>query len=155
VLIILILFRDRLVEYGFHPGDWRTGLRWTIGLFLVAVPLLYLAARTPAMASYYDQGSRTVGQILGTSGWEFLFRGFILFGLYRSIGPTAIVVQAVPFAMAHIGKPELETLSTVFGGLVFGWLAWKARSFLYPFLLHWLVNTFVILVAVGAIAWPG
>lgn len=160
LLFIVLLFRDPPAKYGFRIGNWRTGLKWGVGLFALAVPLLYLSARTPAMVSYYTQGSRTIAQILGTSaldllGWEFLFRGFILFGLYRLMGPSAIVAQAVPFALVHIGKPELETLSTIFGGILFGWLAWKAQSFVYPYLLHWLVNTFVILVAMGAIAWPG
>ncbi len=159
ILIILIAFRQSPAEYGFRLGDWRRGLKWTLIFFAIGLPILYMAARTPAMSGYYAQGARTVSDVLGTSaldlfGWEFLFRGFILFGLLRVVGPSAVILQAVPFAMAHIGKPELETLSTIFGGILFGWLAWRSKSFLYPFLLHWLINTFVILTAMGIIAWP-
>jgi membrane protease YdiL (CAAX protease family) len=159
LLIILVFFRQSPAAYGFRLGDWRAGLKWTLIFFAVGLPILFFSARTPAMSSYYAQAERTVSEVLGTSaldlfGWEFLFRGFILFGLYRVVGPSAIILQAVPFAMAHIGKPELETLSTVFGGILFGWLAWRSKSFLYPFLLHWLINTFVILTAMGIIAWP-
>lgn len=159
LLIILIFFRQSPGEYGFRLGDWRAGLKWTSIFIAIGLPILYLSAQTPAMSGYYAQGSRTVSDVLGTSaldlfGWEFLFRGFILFGLYRVIGPSAVIVQAVPFAMAHIGKPEPETLSTVFGGILFGWLAWRSKSFLYPFLLHWLINTFVILTAMGVILLP-
>jgi len=53
--------------------------------------------------------------------------------------------------MAHIGKPEIETLSTIFGGFAFGWVAWRTRSFLYPFLIHWFISTFIILVSAGVI----
>jgi membrane protease YdiL (CAAX protease family) len=160
LLIIVVLFRQSPTEYGFRLGEWRPGLKWSLGLFALSTPLLFLAARTPAMANYYGQGSRGLAQVLGTTaldlfGWEFMFRGFLLFGLYRAIGPSAILVQAVPFAMAHIGKPELETLTTTFGGVLFGWLAWRSKSFLYPFLLHWLISVFVILTAMGVIAWPG
>jgi membrane protease YdiL (CAAX protease family) len=159
LLIILIGFRQSPAVYGFRLGDWRTGLKWTLIFLAVGLPILYLSARTPAMSSYYAQGTRTVSEVLGTSaldlfGWEFLFRGFILFGLLRVVGPSAVLLQAVPFAMAHIGKPELEALSTIFGGILFGWLAWRSKSFLFPFLLHWLINTFVILTAMGVIAWP-
>jgi membrane protease YdiL (CAAX protease family) len=159
LMIIVILFRQSPAEYGFRLGDWRTGLKWAVGLFALGIPILFFSARTPTMSSYYAQGSRTLSQVLGTSavdlfGWEFLFRGFILFGLLRVVGPSAVLIQAVPFAMAHIGKPELETLSTIFGGTLFGWLAWRSNSFLYPYLLHWLVNTFVVLTAMGVIAWP-
>jgi membrane protease YdiL (CAAX protease family) len=60
-------------------------------------------------------------------------------------------LQAVPFVIAHIGKPEVETLSTIFGGFAFGWVAWRTRSFVYPFLIHWYIATFTILVAGGAL----
>ena len=84
-------------------------------------------------------------------GWEFFFRGFILWTYVRSFGPDGLWLQAVPFALAHIGKPSIETFSTIFGGFAFGWLAYRTRSFLYPFLLHWFVDTFAILVAAGAL----
>ena len=82
-------------------------------------------------------------------GWEFFFRGFILFAFVRKFGAEAFWLQAVPFALAHIGKPEIETLSTIFGGFAFGWVAYRTRSFVYPFLIHWFVASFTIVVAAG------
>ena len=84
-------------------------------------------------------------------GWEFFFRGWILFGYARKFGAEALWLQAVPFALAHIGKPEIETLSTIFGGFAFGWVAWRTRSFLYPFLIHWYIATLIILVSAGVL----
>jgi membrane protease YdiL (CAAX protease family) len=52
--------------------------------------------------------------------------------------------------VAHFGKPELEALSCIFGGSAFGYVAWRTRSFLYPFLIHWFLATFTILMASGA-----
>ena len=46
-------------------------------------------------------------------------------------------------------KPEVETLSTIFGGFAFGWVAWRTKSFLYPFLIHWFIATLIIIVAAG------
>jgi membrane protease YdiL (CAAX protease family) len=79
-----------------------------------------------------------------------MFRGWILFGYARRFGAEALWLQAVPFALAHIGKPPLETLSTIFGGFLFGWVAYRTRSFLYPFLIHMFVYSFTVLVAVSA-----
>ncbi len=154
LLIILLIFRDRPSAYGFTFGNWREGLLWTFVLALLAAPIMVFVGRSPAMVSYYASVERPVGDVLLNSaidlvGWEFVFRGFILFGLLRVAGPNAILLQAVPFAMAHIGKPELETLSTIFGGTIFGILAWRGRSFVYPFVLHWFVNILVILTAMG------
>lgn len=152
LLTILAVFRDRPSDYGFTLGDWRQGLKWTGIIVLVAAPVLAIAARSPAMIDYYSRFPVDPGQLLPTVtldliGWEFLFRGFLLFGLMRVIGPTAVLVQAIPFALAHLGKPEVETLSTIFGGTLFGWVAWRSRSFVYPFLIHWFVYTFVVIVA--------
>lgn len=87
--------------------------------------------------------------LLDLFSWEFLFRGWLLFGFARKFGPEAIWLQAVPFALAHIGKPEIETLTTIFGGFIFGWVAWRTKSFVYPLLLHWFVGSFMIIVAAG------
>jgi membrane protease YdiL (CAAX protease family) len=113
---------------------------------------LILVARTPAMVQYYERYPEALTRLLPTAaldliGWEFFFRGFLLFGLMRVMGPTAVLAQAVPFALAHLGKPEAETITTIFGGALFGWLAWRTRSFLYPFLLHWFIYSLVIVVA--------
>ena len=73
-----------------------------------------------------------------------------MFLLARYLGPgPAIWLQAVPFAFMHLNKPEVETLSTIFGGAGFGFIAWRTRSFLYPFLIHWFIASFTMLIAIG------
>lgn len=155
LLIILLIFRDRPSDYGFGFGNWREGLLWTAGAIVALAPILFFSARTPAMVNYYVRSERSIGHVISISaldlfGWEFVFRGFILFGLARVAGPNAIFLQAVPFALAHMGKPELETMSTIFGGVGFGFVAWRTRSFVYPWLIHCFVSIFVILVAMAA-----
>ncbi len=103
------------------------------------------------MKDYYKSqvGGLPWNTFIDLFGWEFFFRGFILFAYARKFGPEALWLQAVPFALAHIGKPELETLSTIFGGFIFGWVGYRTRSFVYPFLIHWFVASFTIVVAAG------
>ncbi len=139
--VILLLFREHPREYGWRWGRWREGLAWTLGVAVVIAPLLWFVARTETMADYYQgrAGDLSVLGILYVNaadlfGWEFIWRGFMLFGLARVLGPgPAIMLQAVPFAFMHLAKPELEALSTIFGGAGFGFVAWRSRSFLYPF----------------------
>jgi membrane protease YdiL (CAAX protease family) len=105
------------------------------------------------MRSYYQSMLNPrlpVYTFLNLFGWEFLFRGWLLFGYARKLGAEALWLQAVPFAIAHFSKPEVETLSTIFGGFVFGWIAYRTKSFLYPFLIHWYIFTIVVLFAGGA-----
>jgi membrane protease YdiL (CAAX protease family) len=150
--IIVLVFRENPRDYGFQLGDWRTGLVLTIGSILFIAPVIYFLARTdPSMKSYYDWQLQSLpwATLVELFSWEFLFRGWLLFGYARFFGVEAIWLQAVPFALGHLGKPEVETLSTIFGGFIFGWIAYRTRSFLYPFIIHFFVLSFTILVAAG------
>ena len=152
--VILLLFRESPGRYGLGVGDWRAGLSLTAaGILLMAPVIWYLGTRDRSMAAYYEDQLRGLPwtTLLDLVGWEFFFRGWILFGYARRFGPEALWLQAVPFALAHVGKPEVETLSTIFGGFAFGWVAWRTRSFIYPFLIHWFIATFIILVAGGVV----
>ena len=150
--LILFVFRESPREYGMTLGDWKAGLTITLGGILLIAPVIwYLGNNDHSMSEYYKSFADGLpwNTFLDLIGWEFFFRGLILFGYARKFGAEALWLQAVPFALAHIGKPEIETLSTIFGGFAFGWVAWRTRSFLYPFLIHWFISTFIILVAAG------
>jgi CAAX protease family protein len=152
LIIILFLFRENPREYGFSLGDWKAGLVITlVGILVMAPVIWFLGKSDSSMADYYKPFLKGLPwtAFLDLIGWEFFFRGWILFGYARKFGAEALWLQAVPFALAHVSKPEVETLSTIFGGFAFGWIAWRTRSFLYPFLIHWFISTFIILVAAG------
>ncbi len=154
LFVILIIFRENPRNYGFSFGDWKLGITYTVlGILLMAPVIYYLGHGDASMKKYYDRF--LIGlpwtTFFDLLGWEFLFRGWILFAYARKFGHEALWLQAVPFAIAHISKPEIETLSTIFGGFAFGWVAWRTKSFIYPLLIHWFIGTFIILVAAGVI----
>lgn len=151
--VILFVFRENPVQYGMSFGDWKAGLLLTFAGIALIAPILWLVGRGGAMRLYYQSQLSGLpwNTFLDLFGWEFLFRGLILFSYARRFGPEALWLQAVPFALAHVGKPEVETLSTIFGGFAFGWVGYRTRSFVYPFLIHWFVASFTILVAAGVI----
>jgi len=150
MIVIIAIFRESPRDYGFTLGDWRAGLLFTLGGVIVMTPIIWrLGSQNAAMRDYYQpmRAGLPWNTFLDLIGWEFLFRGWMLFGYARKFGPEALWLQAVPFALAHIGKPEIETLSTIFGGFLFGWIAYRTRSFLYPFLIHWYIFSLVVYVA--------
>jgi membrane protease YdiL (CAAX protease family) len=159
MIVILLLFQERPADYGFKLGNWREGLLWVVGVCAVMAVILFFLARTPAMQAYYQAKARdhSVTYLIYITavdlwGWEFIWRGLLLFGLARVLGPgPAIFLQAVPFAFMHLGKPELETLSTIFGGAGFAFIAWRTGSFAYPVLIHWFIASFTMLVATGGV----
>lgn len=156
MVVILLLFRQSPRDFGFQLGNWREGLGWVLAVWLIMGVVLYFFTRTTSMQAYYlaRAPSQTATILWRTCvelfSWEFIWRGFLLFGLARYLGPgPAIFLQAVPFAFMHLGKPEIETLSTIFGGAGFGFIAWRTKSFIYPWLIHWFMAAFTLLLVAG------
>lgn len=81
-------------------------------------------------------------------GWEFLNRGFLLFGLEEKMGRWAILATAIPFALLHIGKPELEAYGSFLAAIALGWVALRARSFIPCAVLHWAVAATLDILAI-------
>jgi membrane protease YdiL (CAAX protease family) len=154
-LVIVLVFRKSPREYGFQFGDWRAGIGLTAIVIAIAAPILWFVARSSDdMVRYYAGNASPAAALitfLDLIGWEFFFRGFLLFGYARVFGAHALWLHAVPFALAHITKPPVETYSTIFGGFLFGLVAWRTRSFIYPFLIHWFISTFTIYAAASVV----
>ena len=143
-------FRHSLREYGLQWGDWKLGLTATAILFpVIAVAMLYPGSQTAEMRSVYpfdvNAGSslsaflrfEAVRGILFYTAWEFFFRGFMLFGLRKYVGDwLAICIQTLPSCLWHIGMPTGEIFSSIAGGILFGVMAVRTRSILWPWLLH-------------------
>ena len=73
-------------------------------------------------------------------GWEFLFRGFMLFGLEEKFKEGSIIIQMIPFVLLHFGKPEIETISKIFTGLLWGYICYRGKSFWPAYIMHIVVN---------------
>jgi membrane protease YdiL (CAAX protease family) len=71
---------------------------------------------------------------------EFFFRGFLLFGLARFIGPYAVYVAVIPYCMIHFGKPLPETIGAIIAGIVLGKMALASKSIFPGILIHCLVG---------------
>ncbi len=155
LIVILFVFQENPMDYGLRLGDWKAGLIITAAAILISAPILYWAVKvSSALQIFYAERFTSLFYfpiLVELIGWEFICRGFILFGYEKKFGANTLWLQAVPFALAHLGKPSLETFSTLFGGFAFGWVAWRTRSVLYPFLIHSFVTIFTILVASGKI----
>ena len=153
---ILLALREDPRRYGLGLGDGRRAAILGGLVTLVTVPAIAAIAALPAIRAWYAPSMTSGPEVLLTNlldlvPTELLLRGFVLFALLRAIGPLGVVVAVVPFVMVHIGKPDVEALSTLGGGLVFGWLNWRTGSIWASALYHGAIQTTVI---VAAAAWP-
>jgi membrane protease YdiL (CAAX protease family) len=156
--IVLVAFRDDPRDYGLSLGDWRKGLLYSAGGIVLMAVVIGGLAQLEEFTQYYARGAFAGGQPremlefalrqgIYMFSWEFIFRGYMLFGLKERFGSLAIWIQAIPFAIMHLGKPELETLSTIFGGAAFGYIDLKSRSILPSVVIHWAIYLMMVAFA--------
>ena len=153
LIIVALGFHDRPGRYGLRLGDWRWGAGLLVAGLLVMTPIIVALSGLDSFRAYYGGASVPFGVALLNNlaeliPAEFLLRGFLMFALWRRIGPLALIVVQVPFILTHIGKPDVELWSTFVGGAVFAWLDWRTGSILWSALGHVYVLT-LMLVAVG------
>ncbi len=152
LLVVLFAFRDRAGRYGLRVGDWRWGLGMSLVGMALMTPVVLLLAQDPGFAAFYAPSTARPADVALTAAIdlapsEFIFRGFLMFTLLRAMGPLGMVVAQLPFVFSHLNKPEIELLSTLFGGLVYGWVNWRTGSILWSILPHVYIVTLAILAS--------
>jgi hypothetical protein len=147
LLLVRFVLSEPLRAYGLTWGRPRAWSPWVAGLLVLAVPLLIGATRIPevhaAYPAYAEARSRPWLLVPSTLGfgsyglvWELFFRGFVVLGLRERIGFFAVLVQAVPCALLHAGKPGIEVLASFPAALLLGTLSYRTGSVLPGWLLH-------------------
>lgn len=142
--------RKRLPVYGFKAKGvtlWPYFI-----LLLMMVPLLYWAAYQPDFQETYPRArtlylDNTPYKILGTTLYEiaysldfvvteYFFRGFLILALARFAGPKVILPMCAFYLSIHFDKPMGEAISSFFGGLILGILAYRSGSIYGGIIVH-------------------
>ena len=149
--LILFVHRRPLRDFGLCAGNARFGLKATALFFVVMLPIVWVVSDAEQFQLVYPHAQIVKGEwslfllyeavfLLYFTGWEFIWRGYMLFGLERHLGGgVAVLMQMLPFVILHNGKPIAETFGAIVAGIALGALALRVRSFLYCVATHWLV----------------
>tara|TARA_B110000003_G_scaffold42870_2_gene40288 strand:+ start:3811 stop:4569 length:759 start_codon:yes stop_codon:yes gene_type:complete len=139
-----------LADYGLTviPATSLYSLAWTMGLCVLVVPLAAFSARKPKNLLNYPQNRAThwtrriyalnlLGWAVYLFGYEFLFRGILLFPLVETLGVwPAIAVNIALYSATHIPKGLDETLGAIPLGLVLCLLTLASGTIWIAFLVH-------------------
>ncbi len=152
--IPMLIFKNSPGDYGIRLGNYRTWIKDLIIILCIMIPVMLIAFLLTNFKTVYPL-SHTARkginnlliyqgiQICYMLGWEFFFRGFMLFGLAKKIDTRlAILIQTIPFAILHYRKPPLEAYGSIIAGIFLGIVAVRARSFLPCAILHFLIALF-------------
>ncbi len=174
-VLIKWIFKERLRDYGLgwpkkndRHKSWVAF--WNLLGFTAILVIFY--ASNPAMRAEYPLFGNAI------TGWgefliyemvyllffisiEFIFRGYLLFGLSRirmprnkstanppplRFGTYAILIQMLAYTTWHYGKPVPEVVGTIIWGIVAAAIALRIQS-LWPIIAaHWLYNVFLDLL---------
>jgi hypothetical protein len=156
IITLCVLFVWRIIGikgmYSFglttHHVDWKPYL-W---MLLIMVPLILLAASQPDFRQVYPKihaaypAGKEVSGIMkllfelsyGSDFFtiEFFFRGALVVALVKIAGRNAILPMAAFYSTIHFGKPLGECISSYFGGMILGVIAFETRSILGGLLVH-------------------
>jgi membrane protease YdiL (CAAX protease family) len=147
IIIIKFILKEKLRNYGLQFGDYKTGLALYSIFFLVMIPTIWFFSAMPDFSEKYPHLLSTrnsyseffiyeSGMMLYMISWEFIWRGFMLFGLKEKFGYYSVMIQMIPFVILHNGKPAAETFGAIAGGIALGVLALRTNSILYCVITH-------------------
>ncbi len=133
---------------GFREDTLMTTIVWSVGLIALIVPLVALSARKPENLVNYPQIRAKVWDrkmvINNFAAWaaylfgyEFLFRGVLLFPLVATIGLwPAIAINIAIYSGTHIPKGATETIGAIPLSIVLCLLSVQTGTIWIAFFLH-------------------
>jgi membrane protease YdiL (CAAX protease family) len=147
VLLIRFTLKEKSTNYGLRTGDYKAGFRIVLIFLAIMLPIVWFASASDSFSNVYPHLNSArnswnvfiiyeIGLLIYMIAWEFIWRGYMLFGLYEKFGFYAIFIQMIPFVILHNGKPMLETFGAILAGLALGVLALRTKSIFYCVFAH-------------------
>ena len=147
ILIIKFIFRERISLFGLKRGDYLFGLKIAGTACIIMIVIIWFVSAIPSFSESYPTLSSArenwmafmffeAALLLYMLAWEFIWRGYMLFGLEEKFGYYTVLVQMLPFVILHNGKPVLETFGAIIGAVALGVLALRTRSVFYGIIIH-------------------
>jgi membrane protease YdiL (CAAX protease family) len=147
-IVLVFLYRKPISQYGFAGDHIRESILWWLLAAALVIPVSFLAAAQKKNLEMYPQirVERWSAGLLVTSalswityliGYEFMFRGFLLFSCMESFGFwPAIIINLGLYSLAHIYKGWRETIGSLFIGFLFCYLTLYLGSIWFAVLVH-------------------
>lgn len=144
--VIIFILRRNPLDFGLRVGNVKIwSFHLAIAALIVVATNLFAMQYIPDVRTYYAQRSNIHDVLIGATtmlvSWEFILRGFLLFGLKERFKEGAILIQMMPFTLMHFGKPAAETFGCILSGIYFGYLAYRTESFWPAYFLHLMIFT--------------
>jgi membrane protease YdiL (CAAX protease family) len=146
--ILLKFFEHPLSFYGLNLKGLGTSLIFTAILTALIIPMNLFAGRKPDNLAKHPQfrirtwtprlvGLSAISWIIYLAGYEFMFRGYLFFGVAEEHGFWfATILNVCIYSLVHVPKGYKEAIGAIPLGALMCFIAYRTGSFLAPFLVH-------------------
>jgi len=148
LVLFYYVFELPYQEYGINMRQAGHSALWIVVFLPPIIAMNYYVAGKPSNLEQYPQVRiikwdlkdllfNFLSWMLYLLGYEMLFRGFLLFSFYHAFGlTTAVVVNVVLYALAHIPKGLREMAGSIPFGVILCLITLGTGSFFAAFVLH-------------------
>lgn len=156
IVLFLCLFKWLTTgQFGLYGVKRSSHLLRVYGAaYLCLVPIFVIVSFTPQFVHYYPKMHISICEgAFGWSNWkliapfelcyandflgvESMFRGAMIIGLSRWLGPRTVLPMIITYMCIHLGKPDLELCSSVIGGYILGILAYRTQHLWGGIIIH-------------------
>lgn len=155
LLYLLIENRKEREFYGSHAKRFPAGTY--LAMLGIALVFIFIGGFFGDIQAYYPRylrsggpemaAARSISEIWPVLGFELFygldfistelfFRGFLILGMYRYLGPYVVYPMVVSYCVLHFGKPLTEAISSIFGGYILGIIALYHRNIWGGIIIH-------------------
>lgn len=150
-LIIRLILRENLKNFGFAAGNFRTGILMGGATAIIFSLLIYFLLSYPNFRSgfsFYLPAASSFWSFLWFDFFiggaalftrEFFLRGFFQTGLESGLGRWAILAQAILDTVLSAKSSWIEISILFLFGLAGGFTTFKSRSFFWSFAAMWII----------------
>ena len=151
ICMALFLLPHRISEYGIEATNLLESLLWITGLGIVIVLFQSRFARNSKNLEQYPQIrvavwdtpliiKNAVGWFVYLLSYEFLFRGFLLFGSVYAFGVwPGIFINTAFYSLSHLPKGARETLLAIPFGIAICYLTLRTGTIWIAIFVHFIL----------------
>ncbi len=147
-IVMVLVMGKSFGDYGLKFQNGLTSLYWILGIACIVVPMNFFNSKKEKNLAFYPNvrekvWSKKLVAINAFSwcaylfGYEFMFRGLLLFSTAALIGDwPAIVLNAAFYALVHVPKNLAETVGAVPLGILLCLITLTTGTIWVAFFVH-------------------
>lgn len=139
-------------EYGVAAKFPAETFYWILGLSPVLILMTRNSTRKPESLAMYPEVRKpnwdqqtfllsALGWMLYLLAYEWMFRGFLLYGCIRELGVwPAIAINTIIYSLVHVPKGQTEAIGAIPLGILLCIITIRTETIIVATVVHWVLS---------------